>query len=1163
MTRFSDCIKAQPGEFTAGSDDPPPPGDCVICPEKYIPDVDEAPGRIPLPPPNIDIPPPDIQYPEDLTIIVPTDTGGGSTEQDFIIDQTTAVFPFTSFSLFDVPNYEGITDHVILDPTNENSWQDSVVEREVVVIGDQLTGIPGDITVKISQFPTLGNDTIPQFEIIYPTTPEAREYYLTNPQGFLWCTFDIAYTADLLNDDPDVGRFEVHRQRVVLGAELQMVGEAGSQDPIVNFPAVADVYYNSTSQPNTVIQSDPWDLKGQEVVSYNIETFPPASDYDETPTFDPVNGILTFPTESEFLSNPLIGTRLTLDFSESDTITPTIGINSINDGPVAPPVFSYTNPESGVIDPGVVYYEADTESPPSNMIFPTEWNFNGNPADLDKFTVYTSYVEPGCGGTSVCWPEENVGGAYANTVHFNPLTGVITLDPWLIGAITFSDLPGDLVLQFDYIADDPSHNVFISITIPLEYQQWVGLAMTGGGPGTTTITSPNTGRPLVVPSNYATLKGSGNFNLSRKKYVPKGVVGKGVLNIESIDIPTKDNLLRLKNTRYSDGITNTNYTFYTTHSSAPDIFQSNKDNLNFSVTGEPPKQTIFNSQVDFTVQEIQNINGNPNDYDDFVYNAINSDKVKRSLSQKARRSLSYRYNLDGSKLVDTIAESTLQTLINNDGTLTEEDVDNIAGNSNARSLSLSPNTAINKVNAVNIFLNNSFSLNANDYNILDKNRILNWKVLAEEVDKHLIFKTSDGTESTIYIPNSELITVHTSTGVEHTLEMQDGDYFRANSVTGDDRLTVHSNQKQAVALSREDLAKASRLAGGSQYMDLTCTSLDTNLVELNVDTTGARAEYYFLTIDKSTIESSPTDDVYFKTVKATYDYKTSESEINSFIKHKLPYAMVTLRSDDIIFNHLESSQKATVEVNQFTLDNFTNNATKILPTRMPWYIIIIPSDKPSMLPVYNRSKMNAFNSRTIRVGFSPIGNTAGDGGEFAGITETITTTGGVNFTPDILGNTIYQENREYSLNSAALNSMPKYKNNAESLPRKLHPTNKLLEKINTLKTDNSLTSRDKVTFYDLYSRMTPSEFRGLEADQFNYAEFLGKLRINKVAETKEVNTDNFVRVKDVSIINDRTSPDILPSDGATVFSKSKTSAEDAGDPITAPEDRGGGFFPTP
>jgi hypothetical protein len=207
--------------------------------------------------------------------------------------------------------------------------------------------------------------------------------------------------------------------------------------------------------------------------------------------------------------------------------------------------------------------------------------------------------------------------------------------------------------------------------------------------------------------------------------------------------------------------------------------------------------------------------------------------------------------------------------------------------------------------------------------------------------------------------------------------------------------------------------------------------------------------------------------------------------------------------------------------------------------------------------------MNAFNSRTIRVGLSPIGNTTVDGGEFAGITETITTTGGVNFTPDMVGNTIYQENREYSLNSGALTRMPKYKNNAEALPRKLHPTNKLLEKINTLKTDNSLTSRDKVTFYDLYSRMTPSEFRGLEADQFNYAEFLGKLRINKVSETKEINTDNFVRVKDVSIIDNRTSPDILPSDGATVFSKSKTSAEDAGDPITAPEDRGGGFFPTP
>ena len=1153
MTNYADCITAQPGAFLAGLDDPPPPTDCIICPEKYIPDVDEAPGRIPLPPPDFNVLSPDIDYPEDITIIIP----------DFVTgDETLASFSFTSFSLYDVPSYEGITDHVILEPTGGNSWQDSVVEREVLVLGDQLLNIPGGISVKLTQLPTLSNDTLPQFEITYPTTPEAQQYYINNPTGFLWCTFDISYTADLLNDTPDVGRFEVYRQRVALGAELTFSG-GNPEDPLVNFPPVVDVYFNSTSQPNTIVQANPWDLKGQQVVSHSIEAFPPATDYDETITFDPVNGTLTLPTESEFLNNPLIGVRLALNFSESDTTNPTIGINSINDGPVAPPVFSYVNTETGHIDPGVVFYEASTENPPSNMIIPTEWNFNGNPADLEKFTVYQSRVQQGCGGLGVCWPEENEGGAYANTVHFNPLTGVITLDPWLInpGAINMNDLPGDLVLQFDYIADDPANNVFVSITIPLEYEEFTTLALTGGGPGTTTVMSKNTGRPLVVPSNYSSLKGTGNFNLSKKKNVATGFVGKGILSITPVDFPKKDNILKLKNTQYYDGITSTNFTFYTTHSYAPDLLLGNKDNLDFSVTGSNPKKTIFNSQVDFTVQEIQKINGNPNDYDDFVYNSITSDKVKKSLSQKTRRALSYRYNLDGSKLVDTIANATLQSLISNDGTLTEEELDSVVGGSNAKPLRLSSNTAINKVNAANLFLNNSFSLNPNHYNILDKNRILNWKVLAEEVDKHIIFKTSEGTETTIYIPNSELITVHTSTGVEHTLEMQDGDYFQAKSVTGDGRLTVYSNQKQAVAMSREDLAKASRLAGGSQYMDLTCTSIDTNLVELNVDTTGARPEYYFLTIDKTTIQSSPTDDMYFKSIQATYDYKTSESEINSFIKHKLPYAMITLRSDDIIFNHLESSQKATIEINQFTLDNFTNNSSKILPTKIPWYIIIIPSDKQSMVPVYNRSKMKSFNSRTIRVGLSPIGNTTVDGGEFAGITETITTTGGVNFKPDIRGNTIYKENREYSLNSTALTNMPKYKNNSEKLPRKVHPTNKLLEKIKDLKTAHSLTSRDKVAFYDVYSRLSPSEFRGLENDQFNYGEFLGKLRINKVADTKQINTDNFVKVKEVSIISNRENPEILPEDSSTVFNKSKTASKGAVAPVAAPEDRGGGVFP--
>ena len=208
---------------------------------------------------------------------------------------------------------------------------------------------------------------------------------------------------------------------------------------------------------------------------------------------------------------------------------------------------------------------------------------------------------------------------------------------------------------------------------------------------------------------------------------------------------------------------------------------------------------------------------------------------------------------------------------------------------------------------------------------------------------------------------------------------------------------------------------------------------------------------------------------------------------------------------------------------------------------MPWYIMVVPTDMTMNVPSQTRSQMVDFSTRSIEVEYSStLENTTSNLRENPWLTETVITTGGINFDGDQIGNTIYQESRQYSINFTEVNNYPKYQKGYEVTPRKLTPTNALLDKLKELKSTFSLTDRDSITFYDLFTRLEPSEFRGLPFDQEVAANFFNKLRVNKVASTPSINKDNFVAVKDVYKHPDTPVAILDPSLGGSIFSKSPT-----------------------
>tara|TARA_R110001583_G_scaffold59799_1_gene177810 strand:- start:56102 stop:62578 length:6477 start_codon:yes stop_codon:yes gene_type:complete len=614
-------------------------------------------------------------------------------------------------------------------------------------------------------------------------------------------------------------------------------------------------------------------------------------------------------------------------------------------------------------------------------------------------------------------------------------------------------------------------------------------------------------------------------------------------------------VLKVPTTAYSDGIRSSNWSFFEAVTPAKSLISSNPK----------PSSSIFADGIDVTVEMIKNINIDPNKYQDYAYNALTVSKIEESLSSRAKGLLAGKYNINGEPMSTTFAKAIRNSLIfDEDELFSIENLEEyIKGNTfSPVEIVKSYVGADNIKKAVRLLQKRSKSLDPENYNIKNKNQLLNWKILAEDINKRVVYKVSDGTETNIYIPNAETLRVYTSDRTLHTLDMQDGDFFHANTLASNNRLTVFSDRDKAKILNIKDTARAFNLCSREYSMDLACSSPPSSVVELVVDTTGTRKDYYFLKLDKTSLEDQVSDDLLFNKTTATYDYITDTEEMDAFVKNKaFPHFSVIIRHDDMFFNHLEIANKVTATFQDMTLENYTNTFDDIYVRRIPWFFIVIPSDKTTKVVTNQRSQYADFTTRTLTITPAPS-KESGSTWNPDYLTETVTETGGINFSTDVLNNVIYQENREYSLDFTKIESFDKYVSGSEPIPRKLLPANKVLLEVCSIKTNFELGERGSMSFYDLYTRLAPKYFRSLSNDVLNLNNFKSALAINRVTIDNEINKKYFSKVKEISDIKSPT-PELLSDkeeegEETTVFNKGNTTAgKEAKGKADAPATRGG------
>ena len=1147
MVRFSDCTTAQPGE--GGNEEPPgglPPGVTFV-------DQPEVPGgelegdKIPPPGNGGGGPPypgePFIDLPD--RVFIPAEDSPGSTVIVVICES--------------IPISTADTDIVFYDPTNPVGGE--ITEVSMPITGDLLNhpDCPDGFSARIYGLdnPTIDSEDNfvynPTIEVTIPTSPEAQSFYAANtglldslligsPNSPL---FEVSWLVSFPFDAGDeYNEWYRTQEYISVPATIVDVDVPEAEEPVITYKGDLIVQYNTPVEKEVIhtLTPETWFLGDYEITDTPTLTPPPAYEYagytDDNFNMQPGGTLQARSTiidlEGIGPSSPQLGLRIPIapkpgfsgDLDQIQIGIPLDLVDFVGGNP------GYDEGEAVTITTN------DSSLESIYTLQPTDWPAG---SEVEHIWVRDSKGNPPTydgGSETYGW----TGYSY-NGVESDNSTGNIIFRP-LENSFDTGTNPVAVDIQ---VGDGGGGVHTYTLTVLLS-------GGAGGSPENfTTVTNGLTGTKIKVPKSLSSKQ---PVTSSRRTFVSLEAPGKRAYHRSvPVEISPQAEARKRQTITYSNGITNPNYTFYSASKQIKSL-------------GLPfVKKSIFGTVVDETVKGILDVNAGSED-SDYLYSAFTHKKLKNSLSDNIKTSLEGKLSLAGAPLENAFISSMAQGLIRNEIYFSEEDFVALSQEDlSTTSIEKTNKLGVDNYNALNLILQNCVSINPNDYGVVLKNKLINWKPLSEDLNKNIIFSTSEGVDTPVYIPNSDKITVFDSTGTSHTLEMQNGDFFLADTVGGDDRLTVHSDLEKAKVLGPEVISQASVLAGEDFHMRLDCSSDISDLVEYNVDTTSARADYYFLKLNKDTIEDLPNgvsngDTLFSRKTKAMYDYTTTG--IDEYVKNNaFPNMVVYLRHDDMLFNHLEKTKTGTLTWKDLTLNNFSNTPDNLILIRqLPQHILIIPSDRTENVFSHKRSKLVAFNTRRATLRVSPF-TRKNKNQDFKPVylkTE-YTSTDSINFDLDIENNIIYQEKVKYVFDTTAVNAIKKYTEGTESLPRKVLPTGKALAEINKIKTVYSLTSRDSITIYDLYSRLEPSTYRSFGFDQEVGYFFRARLAQNLITEDKTVNETYFVPVKEISNISNASPVLLLDNAEAPKISAKRAPISTPTPSPGGPPDPGG-FNPT-
>jgi hypothetical protein len=392
---------------------------------------------------------------------------------------------------------------------------------------------------------------------------------------------------------------------------------------------------------------------------------------------------------------------------------------------------------------------------------------------------------------------------------------------------------------------------------------------------------------------------------------------------------------------------------------------------------------------------------------------------------------------------------------------------------------------VNYTKALNILNSRLLSLSNSEYADDTKEYLKLWYFIPSDVNKLVRYLDASGVEQTYTVANDNSIATNTS-----TLYLVNNDYFNYTSSASE--VVVYEAEfakSRLVTLRNSDDHLVKHLLGVEDEILFEASAIDTN-IELTTSAAYEIDSHYVFTLNPLSLEETYSDkSPFIITTKATYTLQTKAasavSAINDLVAYSTyPWLTLTVDYDDPIFEYFEvtnaQSNKFSVTFKDLTFNNYSgkNSAdTKILPRKIPRYILVIPTDKFKYNPLFGKSYLADINVRQLRFVHSLDPNT-----------EVV----GLQSTPIKVENTFINSSGEdktggfstqsYKGSYSTSNEFYSYtfKDESKKRNRTVSPLRKFITITRSLVDNFNIDSG--VTFYDVYSRLERKSLYGLDGE---------------------------------------------------------------------------------
>lgn len=404
--------------------------------------------------------------------------------------------------------------------------------------------------------------------------------------------------------------------------------------------------------------------------------------------------------------------------------------------------------------------------------------------------------------------------------------------------------------------------------------------------------------------------------------------------------------------------------------------------------------------------------------------------------------------------------------------------------------------------AVSLALEKAYSLNPEDYeSVLAQEKMKLWKTVAGDLRKYIPIKLADGTETKLYINDDDSFVTTTSAG-DSSGYISDGDRLDFTKEDGSPgQLIIKSDLQRAGVLDFEAIQRVIKLLGEDYKIRMRVETAEANRIEELYGVTKERRDFFFLQLDPTTLQDLDAGNLFIRKTQVTYDLISNESDRDDWVKSRpWPYLILNVDADDPILSFLADKQEAIFEFLDFTFDQFSDveEGLPVFPRRIPWTIVLIPTDIDSELVSHSVSKYITYGTRQIDFIIHPDPN--------QGDLQNAPHVESYYPYPD---RGVYLENNPqqtfYRFKRAEVAALTKYKEGSPRLPRPKFGMRQMLRQLSDLREYYDLGLDSQVSWEEVFDRMDKSKIKYLYQECFDWDKVKYKANRGKLSTDDSVN----------------------------------------------------------